>query len=111
MCTFEDGLNSNLNVIYGVDGCHKISTEEEAKTTLDWYGKKQPAENARCPRCGARMEGKTARHALSRQAKILVCHNCGTIEALEAAGMMERIPLTEWTAIKEPQEGAGEWEG
>ena len=100
-----------LSIVYGIDRCHKICNEEEAKETLNFYGSRQPVEDARCPRCGARMEGKTSRHALSRQADITVCDACGTFEALEAAGMMERIPLTEWTAIKEPQEGAGEWEG
>lgn len=39
--------------------------EEE---TLDWYGKHQPESDAVCPRCGERMDGPTARHALSRRA-------------------------------------------
>ena len=100
-----------LNIVHGVDACHKIQTEKEVKVTLAWYGKKQPSENARCPRCGARMEGKTGRHALSRWAEIVVCDMCGTFEALEAAGMMEKIPLAQWIAVKEPQEGGGPWEG
>ena len=100
-----------LNVILGVDGCHKIRTEDEATTTLDWYGKRQKKENTRCPRCGSHMEGKTAGHALSRWAEIMVCDMCGTFEAMEAAGLMERIPLTQWAAVKEPQEGGGPWEG
>ena len=88
-----------------------ISTEEEARTTLDWYGKHQPEENARCPRCGALMRGKTARQALSRWADIQVCSFCGQMEALESAGIIDKIPLMKWTAITEPMEGGGEWKG
>ena len=102
---------SRLNIVHGVDACHKIRTEEEAKITLDWYGKRQPSENARCPRCGAHMEGKTATHAVSRWADIMVCDMCGTFEALEAAALMEKIPLMQWAAITEPQEGGGPWKG
>ena len=95
----------------GTDECHMISTEEEARTTLDWYGKHQPEENARCPRCGALMRGKTARQALSRWADIMVCPPCGYLESLEAAGIIDKIPLMQWTAITEPMEGGGEWKG
>ena len=97
--------------MFGYDECHMISTEEEARTTLDWYGKHQPEENARCPRCGALMRGKTARQALSRWADIMVCPPCGYLESLEAAGIIDKIPLMQWTAITEPMEGGGEWKG
>ena len=106
-----DATGGRLSVVYGYDKCHLISTEEEAKTTLDWYGKHQPEENARCPRCGALMRGKTARQALSRWADIMVCPPCGYLESLEAAGIIDKIPLMQWTAITEPMEGGGEWKG
>ena len=40
-----------LGVAFGADKCHKISTEEEAKQTVEWYGKHQP-DDMTCPRCG-----------------------------------------------------------
>ncbi len=102
---------SSLSVAWPVDRCHKVSTEEEAKVTLNWYGKRQPRENARCPRCGAPMEGATFRHALSRRADIYISDDCGMKEGLEDAGLMLRLPITEWVAIREPQNGGGRWNG
>lgn len=109
MCAWDEG--GSLSVVYGADRCHKIRTEDEAKTTLDWYGKRQPEEDSRCPRCGKMMSGSKARHALSRWASITVCDQCGTIEALEQAGVTEKKPLMEWHAIKHPQDGEGAWRG
>ena len=107
MCAWDCG--SGLSVAYGADRCHKIASEEEAKVTLDWYGKHQPEEDCRCPRCGNMMFGPKARHALSRRADIIICDEDGTKEALEDAGMMEKLPLMEWCAIKLPQVGGGVW--
>lgn len=109
MCAWDCG--SGLSLIPGEDRWHKISTEEEVKVTLDWYGKQQSEENARCPRCGAVMEGKTIRHALSRRATIYICDEDGMREALEDAGITTRLPLDEWVAIKESQNGGGKWNG
>ena len=100
---------SSLSVAYGADRCHKIRTEAEAKATLDWYGKHQPDEDARCPRCGEMMWGPKARHALSRYADIIVCDRCGNIEALEQAGLTEKLPLMKWCAVEVPQIGGGRW--
>ena len=105
MCAWDCG--SSLSIAYGADRCHKISTEEEAKDTLDWYGKHQPKENAICPRCGELMPGATTRHALSRWASIMVCDQCGTIEALEQAKLTETLPMMQWEAIRMSQEGCG----
>jgi hypothetical protein len=102
---------SSLSVAWPVDRCHKVATEEEAKVTLNWYGKRQPKEKARCPRCGAMMEGATLRHALSRRADIYISDDCGMREALEDAGITPRLPITDWVAIKEPQNGGGKWNG
>ena len=99
-----------LGVAYGVDRCHKVRTEEEAKTTVEWYGRHQPDEGMRCPRCGCPTNGPKSTHALSRWANIMVCDFCGGMEALEQAGIVPRIPLTEWICIKEPAEGKGAWE-
>lgn len=38
----------------------------------------------RCPRCGGRMAGTASRHAISRNADVYVCDECGTREALYA---------------------------
>jgi ribosomal protein S27AE len=102
---------SNLSVVYGVDSYHKIRTEEEALKTINWYGKHQPEENARCPRCGEMMMGSKNRHALSRYADIIVCDQCGMIESLEKAGLMEALPLMKWCCIETSQNGDGAWRG
>lgn len=107
LCAWDDG--GSLSIAYGADRCHKVSAEEEAKVTLDWYGRHQPEEDARCPRCGDIMFGKTARHALSRRANIYICDADGMKEALEDASMGEKLPLTEWCAINLPQMGGGRW--
>lgn len=107
MCAWDMG--SSLSIAYGADCCHKVNTEEEAKITLDWYGKHQPEKDARCPRCGEMMFGPTARHALSRRAGIMICDQDGMREALEDAGIMKRLPLMEWCAIQLPRIGGGKW--
>ena len=107
MCAWDCG--SGLSIAWPVDRCHKVSTEAEAKVTLDWYGKHQPEEDCRCPRCGEMMFGPKARHAISRWADITVCDSCGTAEALEKAGMMETTPMMKWAAIVIPQNGGGAW--
>ena len=109
MCAWDEG--GSLSVVYGADRCHRISTEAEAKVTLDWYGKHQPDADSRCPRCGEVMPGSKNRHALSRWAGIMVCDQCGTAEALEQAGMAQKKPLMQWTAITGPQSGVGRWQG
>ena len=109
LCAWDMG--SSLKVAYGADRCHKVNTEEEAKVTLDWYGKHQPEEDAVCPRCGAVMPGSKNRHALSRWADIMVCDRCGTIEALEKAGLTKTLPMMAWIAVKDPQNGGGPWNG
>ena len=102
---------SGLHVVYGEDRCHKIHTETEARTTINWYGRHQKAKDGRCPRCGEVMPGPRTRHAISRWADITVCDSCGTIEALEQAGLAEKLPLMKWRCIEEPQNGGGEWNG
>lgn len=109
MCAWDMG--SSLSVVWGADRCHKVATEAEAKVTLDWYGKYQPKENARCPRCGDMMFGPTARHALSRRAAIYICDEDGMKEALEDAGAVPKLPLMKWCAIRLPGIGGGKWRG
>jgi predicted RNA-binding Zn-ribbon protein involved in translation (DUF1610 family) len=107
MVAWDNG--GGLSVAYGADRCHKISTEEEARTTLEWYAKRQRQVNARCPRCGVLMDGPTTRHALSRRLNIYISDDCGMKEALEDAGMLDKLPLMKWAAIEEPQNGGGAW--
>ena len=109
MPSWDEG--GSLGMVYGEDSCHKINTEEEAKVTLGWYGKHQPDENSRCPRCGEVMPGPKTRHAISRWADITVCDQCGTIEALEKAGLADVLPMMEWFSIRQAQNGGGEWKG
>lgn len=109
LCAWDCG--SSLSIAWPVDRCHKVGTEKEAKATLNWYGKRQPEQDARCPRCGERMPGPTARHALSRRADIMICDQDGMKEALEDAGMMEKLTLMDWYAVRQAQNGGGIWKG
>ncbi len=102
---------SSLKAVYKEDHTHKIKTEEEARTTLNWYGRHQPEKDAKCPRCGAPMRGATARYALSRNAEIFICSWCGNMEGYEDAGIVDKISLMEWEAIKKPLRGEGAWTG
>ena len=104
---FDTG--GGLGIVYGEDSCHKIGTEKEALVTLNFYGRHQKEYDARCPRCGGLMPGPVTRHALSRYTDIYVCDGCGTVEALEKAGLIPVKPLMEWTAVTEPQNGKGPW--
>ena len=109
MCAWDCG--GSLSIAWPVDRCHKVASEAEAKETLDWYGKRQRETDAVCPRCGERMDGPTTRHALSRRASIMICDKDGMKEALEDAGITEKLPLTKWAAIEGPQNGGGRWNG
>ncbi len=50
-----------------------------------------------CPRCGEdRMKAPYTHNALSRQADVYVCDNCGMEEALIAASGKPHLPLKCW---------------
>lgn len=47
-----------------------------------------------CPRCGLNSAG--TRTALSRQADVYICDECGTDEAMRAAANLAPLPLEYW---------------
>lgn len=102
----------SLGVAYGEDSAHPVATEEKAKVTLDYLGTAQRKggryEDRFCPRCGAMMPENPA---LSRRADIAICSRCGQQEALEDAGLDEKLPLMHWKALRETQSGGGPWRG
>ena len=98
-----DGGGS-LNVVYGTDICHRVASESEIKESLDWLDKTQH-RGARCPRCGAYEEAGNRLLAQSRRADITVCETCGTAEALEDAGLLERMELSDWWIVKQNWRG------
>jgi hypothetical protein len=57
------------------------------------------------------MDEATSRHALSRRAGSMICDEDGMREAVEDAGIVDRMPLTQWAAIARPERGEGPWEG
>ena len=91
---------SSLSVAYGEDRCHRVATESELKTTVEWLAKHNP-KPTHCPRCGREAVETNRLLALSRRADITVCENCGTFEALEDAGLADRKPLKDWAILEE----------
>lgn len=91
---------SSLSVAYGADRCHRIATESEMKTTVEWLagGAKKPTH---CPRCGREAVETNRLLALSRRADVTICEACGQWEALEDMNMAERKPLKDWSIMEE----------
>ncbi len=90
---------SSLSIAYGAaDRAHRVASEKEIKVSLNWLGKKQQTAG-HCPRCGMPLDS-FERHALSRRANITICDECGLREALEDAGMIPRLPLSEWWCVQ-----------
>lgn len=97
MACWDNG--SSLSVAYGADKCHRVASETEVKESLEWLGK-APHRGAHCPRCGAEAQQGNRLLALSRRADITICEACGTEEALEDAGFLDRKPLTDWAIVR-----------
>ena len=89
----------SLSVAFGADTCHRVASDEEIRKSLGWFGKSRH-RGAHCPRCGVCEEPANRLLALSRRADITVCESCGTAEALEDAGLMERKGLSDWWIVK-----------
>lgn len=77
---------------------------EEARELLEELGQMQEKGTAvglPCPRCGHdRMDDKPVRNALSRRAKVYICNQCGTDEALRDIAGKEPLPLNQWGMVK-----------
>jgi predicted RNA-binding Zn-ribbon protein involved in translation (DUF1610 family) len=73
----------------------------DAKTIIDQVADIQRSgKKTLCPRCGRdSMNEKLARNALSRYARVYICDDCGTDEALRDL-YDEVLPLTAWDAVK-----------
>lgn len=97
LASWDNG--STLSVAYGADSCHRVASEAEVKESLDWMGKAQH-RGRHCPRCGAEEKLGNRLLALSRRADIQVCESCGSLEALEDAGFLERKPLEDWAIVR-----------
>ena len=102
MVSWDTG--GSLSVAYGADTCHRVASESEIKESLDWLGKTRH-RGAHCPRCGACEEAGNRLLAQSRRADITVCETCGTAEALEDAGLMERMELSDLWIVKQNWRG------
>ena len=96
LCSWDSG--SSLAVVYGADRAHRVASEGEIKVSLNWLGKRQGGAG-HCPRCGKPLD-TFERHALSRRANITICDDCGLREALEDAGFVPRLPLSDWWCVK-----------
>ena len=78
--------------------------ENEAKTLIERFAKKQQGGHFACPRCGKMaMDAESiTRNALSRRATVHICDACGMQDALEDM-MDSRTPLTAWATIAAPK--------
>lgn len=76
-----------------------MNSEIEIRISLDQLGKSENKARV-CPRCGAKESQENRLLALSRRADITVCEQCGMVEALEDAGMIEHMPLKEWAVVR-----------
>jgi len=92
---------SSLSVVFNVDRCHRVVSEDEIRMSLNWLGARQRKTTAggHCPRCGRVLES-FSRQAVSRYADVAVCGSCGTQEALEQAGLLPMKPLTSWWCME-----------
>ena len=97
LASWDNG--STLSVAFGADRCHRVASEAEIRESLDWLGQ-APHRGARCPRCGEEAQPGNRLLALSRRADIRICESCGTAEALEDAGFLERKPLMDWAIVR-----------
>lgn len=72
-----------------------------AKTIIDQVaGIQRSSKKTLCPRCGRdSMNEKMCRNAVSRYARVYICNDCGTDEALRDL-YNEALPLTAWDAVK-----------
>ena len=95
-CAWDN--HSSLGVVYGEDSCHRVASESEIAVSLSHFGAKGRMKT--CPRCGNAESQENRMLALSRRADITVCESCGTVEALEDAGLTERMELKDWAIVK-----------
>lgn len=72
-------------------------TNEQIKAFIEKFGEIQQDGFFACPRCGRMaMNEKPVRNALSRYAKVYICDECGTDEALRDFARCP-LPLSEWS--------------
>lgn len=85
-------------MVYGEDSCHRVKSEAEIAVSLNHFRAKGRMKT--CPRCGNAESQENRMLALSRRADITVCESCGMVEALEDAGLTERMELRDWAIVK-----------
>ena len=77
----------------------KHMTAQQQATLVDLKARQLLCERMPCPCCGCdRMNDQPVRNALSRQADIQICDECGLSEAISAmTGSVK--PLDEWACF------------
>ena len=93
-------------------GIQAMSPEEEnALRELESFGEIQTDETVStfpCPRCGHyRMRSRVVDNALSRHAKVYICPECGTDEALRDM-IGQALSPTEWGMVLSQEESEDE---
>ena len=74
--------------------------ERMQRILADLKARQDAGEHMACPRCGCdTMKPTIYTNALSRQADIMVCDDCGMSEA-KLAFMGNPMPLTQWACFK-----------
>ena len=65
------------------------------KEFIEEFSAKQCGGDFPCPRCGRTiMAAQPTRNALSRRARVHVCDECGTLEAVEDMAGGFKLPLS-----------------
>lgn len=74
-------------------------TDAQKAILEDLKARQQGGEHLPCPRCGRDTMDEPWKHnALSRQADIMVCCECGLSEAFESMARQHK-PLAEWACF------------
>ena len=73
------------------------ANERVAKNIISAYREQQAKERLPCPKCGLdNMADDVVKNALSRVADVMICDQCGMIEAIEAFEGRKQSLLSWW---------------
>lgn len=80
--------------------------QQQEKILADLLQQQGAGVFTHCPRCGELLaKGTRAKElCLSRRADVYVCQACGTIEAVEDAGIIQKVNIENWWIFRDRRE-------